>query len=61
MVHPKGEARKAPLRIDFDRRLRLEFHGRYFTFQLAEVAVFRALFADILRLIGGLRPRPAPP
>ncbi len=35
-------------------------HGRYITFQLAEVAVSRALFDEILRLIGGLRPRPAP-
>jgi hypothetical protein len=29
-------------------------------FQLAEVAVPRTLFAEILRLIGGLRPRPPP-
>ncbi len=35
-------------------------HGRYITFQLAEVAVSRALFDQILRLISGLRPRPAP-
>ncbi len=35
-------------------------HGRYMTFQLAEVAVPRALFADILRRIGGLRPRLSP-
>ena len=35
-------------------------HGRYVTFQLAEVAVPRALFADILRLIRVLQPRPAP-
>ncbi len=25
--HPTGESRKAPLRVDFDRRLKLEFHG----------------------------------
>ena len=36
-------------------------HGRYVTFQLAEVAVPRALFAEILRLIDGLRPAPLPP
>ena len=36
-------------------------HGRYVTFQLAEVAVPRALFADILRRIDRLRPTPAPP
>ena len=35
-------------------------HGRYVTFQLAEVAVSRCLFDEILRLISGLRPRPAP-
>jgi hypothetical protein len=29
-------------------------------FQLTEVAVPRALFADILRLIDDLRPRPPP-
>jgi hypothetical protein len=31
-------------------------HGRYITFQLAEVAVSRGLFAKILGLIGQLRP-----
>lgn len=35
-------------------------HGRYVVFQLAEVAVPRDLFADILRRIDRLRPRPAP-
>ena len=35
-------------------------HGRYVTFQLAEVAVSRRLFTEILRLIDGLRPKPAP-
>jgi len=34
-------------------------HGRYITFQLAEVAVPRMLFAEILRLIAQLRPPPA--
>ncbi len=35
-------------------------HGRYITFQLAEVAIPRRLFAAILQLIDGLRPRPTP-
>jgi hypothetical protein len=35
-------------------------HGRYVVFQLAEVAVPRPLFAEILRRIDGLRP-PSPP
>jgi hypothetical protein len=33
-------------------------HGRYVVFQLAEVAVPRALFVEILRRIDGLRPKP---
>ncbi len=36
-------------------------HGRYITFQLAEVAICRELFAEILRLIDRLRPAPLPP
>jgi len=39
---------------------RIVRHGRYVVFQLAEVAVPRALFADILRRIDHLRPRPPP-
>ena len=35
-------------------------HGRYVTFQLAEVAVPRSLFQKILGLIDDLRRRPAP-
>ncbi len=36
-------------------------HGRYITFQMAEVAIPRPLFAEILRFIDGLRPAPLPP
>ena len=39
---------------------RIVRHGRYVVFQLAEVAVPRALFAEILRRIDRLRPRPPP-
>ena len=35
-------------------------HGRYVAFQMAEVAIPRQLFADILRLIARLRPPPDP-
>jgi hypothetical protein len=35
-------------------------HGRYVTFQLAEVAVPREMFADVLSLITRLRAPPAP-
>ena len=33
-------------------------HARYVAFQMAEVAVSRDLFADILRMIAELRPPP---
>ncbi len=36
-------------------------HGRYVTFHLAEVAIPKALLAEILHLIEGLRPAPLPP
>ncbi len=36
-------------------------HGRYVTFQLAEVAVPRELFRKILHFIDGLRPATLPP
>ena len=39
---------------------RIVRHGRYVVFQLAEVAVPRALFAGILRRIDELRPPPPP-
>ena len=35
-------------------------HGRYVTFQLAEVTVPRQIFAEILSLIARLRTPPAP-
>ena len=35
-------------------------HGRYVNFQIAEVAIPRDLFADILRRIDRLRPTPSP-
>jgi hypothetical protein len=35
-------------------------HGRYVTFQLAEIALSRQMFADILSLIARLRAPPAP-
>lgn len=35
-------------------------HGRYIVFQMAEVAIPKNLFADIMRRIDRLRPKPAP-
>jgi hypothetical protein len=37
---------------------KLVSHDRYVAFQMAEVAVTRRLFAEILRLIAELRPPP---
>ena len=34
--------------------------GRYVAFQMAEVAIPRHMFQEILRLIGELRPQPPP-
>src|SRR5262249_48714238 len=35
-------------------------HGRYVIFQMAEVAMARQMFQEILRLIAELRPQPPP-
>jgi hypothetical protein len=35
-------------------------HGRYVAFQMAEVAIPRHIFQEILRLIAELRPQPSP-
>jgi len=35
-------------------------HGRYVIFQIAEVAMARQMFQEILRLIAELRPQPPP-
>jgi hypothetical protein len=50
----------AARRIRGRQRARIVRHGRYVVFQLAEVAVPRSLFADILRRITHLRPKPSP-
>ena len=39
---------------------RVVSHGRYVTFQMAEVGVPRSLFKEILMLIARLRAPPAP-
>jgi hypothetical protein len=53
------------LRLQFDPFVKLEFHGakvvrhaKYVTFQLAEVAISRSLFAMILDKIAQLRMEP---
>ncbi len=44
--------REKPIKIG----AKIASHGRYVTFQMAEVVVPRELFRKILRLIDGLRP-----
>jgi hypothetical protein len=41
-------------------RAKVVSHGRYVTFQMAEAAVSRQMFQEILMLIARLRARPAP-
>ncbi len=41
-------------------RAKVVTHGRYVTFQLAEVTVPRNLFRKIVRLIDNMRPSPTP-
>jgi plasmid stabilization system protein ParE len=45
---------------EFEGGARIVRHGRYVVFQLAEVAVPRALFAEILRRVDQLRPKSTP-
>ena len=53
--------KSGPRRTPSEKVIKDIRRGRYITFQLAEVAIPRSLFANILRLIDGLRPAPLPP
>jgi hypothetical protein len=61
-VAPKQASAVAdqPAREANQDRRKVVSHGRYVSFQLAEVAVPRQMFADILSLIARLRAPPAP-
>jgi len=43
-----------------EKLIKIVSHGRYTTFQMAEVAVPRQMFQEILMLIAQLRAPPAP-
>jgi hypothetical protein len=55
-VKSKVGCQLAPMPRLQDFGAKLVSHGRYVAFQMAEVAIPRHLFADILRLIAELRP-----
>jgi len=49
MEHPAGESDDSSLRVSFDHRLRLEFHG-------SRITSGGSLFQHILGAIAALRP-----
>jgi hypothetical protein len=50
----------APVARLFEIGAKVVSHGRYVVFQMAEVAIPRQMFQEILRLIAELRPQPPP-
>ena len=59
---PRLHVGNQPVEIDLALKIgaKVVSHGRYVVFQMAEVAIPRQMFQEILRLIAELRPQPPP-
>ena len=52
--------RRVIAKVEWKIGAKVVSHGRYVIFQMAEVAIARQMFQEILRLIAELRPQPPP-
>ncbi len=60
MAHPMGESKQGGLRVDFDRRLKPEFHGSKVTTDAGSLA-YRELDDSILKRLNNVALRSRPP
>ncbi len=53
MAYPMGKSKPAPLRVDFDRRLKLEIHRRKITSEAGGMAIFSRVNCPTSKLSAG--------